>query len=217
MDKLYEGILEYLKLEDGKMAEYAFAQSGFLLSVNLFSNQKPIVNQEVFDIGNSIPEDNLSYIPSGDFITSYSLFLNHLVPSHLSSDKKDNYQKAVLAKIAAEKAFAERENPIQSGLRKQKSNVNPESENDLKQNYLEKIKQAESVVHNLLKQHQPIQRRSIPLNKAIGSQVPTLSQAMAEVSFITGARKIEGPNLYNMEVNSAPTQAERVLCTQVRS
>lgn len=204
MDKLYKGILDYLKLEDGNMAAYAFAQSGFLLSINLFSHQQPIVNQEVFEIGNSIPENNLSYIPNGDFITSYSLFLNHLVPSHLPPDEKENYKRAALAKIEAEKAFAERENTTPIRMRSQKFKGNPESGKDLNQNFLQKIKQAENVVHKLLKKHQPIQRRSTTFNKAKLSQVPTLSQAMAEVSFITGARKIDGLNLYNMEVNSDP-------------
>lgn len=205
LEKLYSGILGYLKLEDIDMDAYAFAQSGFLLNVNLFNNQQPIVNKEVFEVGNSIPENSLSYIPNGDFITSYSLFLNHLMPSGLLPEVEKRYQELALKKIAWEKAFVECNKTALSRSTDLKSNGSNSRRNDTNgENLLQKIIESEIEINKLLQTHDSKLKRSTSSNIAKASQLPILSQAMAEVSFITGARKIEGLNSYNMEVNSNP-------------
>jgi len=197
MNKLYLGILQYLNLQDTDMNKFAFAQSGFLINVNLFNDHQPIVNHEIFSIGNAIPDNNLTYIPNGDFITSYSLLLNHLVPSELSTFNQESYLQASLAKAASEKAIEVMIDNASDKIANQslQNNLNQISNfrsplNRLHQN----LKQSEQTVYSLL----PSQRS---LNTA---HIPTLSEAMAEVSFLTGARKIDGLNKYNMEVNSDP-------------
>ncbi|ARV05241.1 hypothetical protein BTO04_00390 [Polaribacter sp. SA4-10] len=211
MDQLYSGIIDFLKLEDVNMDAYDLAQSGFLMNVNLLNDQKPIVNQEIFDIGNSLPEDNLSYIPNGDLITSYSLFLNNLIPTDLPSDVKESYQKAVLEKVASEKAFIELKNISSDKSIFKKPGSSSSRSNDFKvqnQNLVQNIEQWENAVYNVLKNYKPIVKRSAFSSLAQSIQLPTLSEAMSEVSFITGARNIEHLNSYNMKVNSDPPKKD---------
>lgn len=122
-DVLYKKILGALGIDNLQEEGYNLSEAGFLRLVDLNNSNVAISNNNLYYLCNDTPSMNASYVPSGDLISSYSIFLNSLVPI--------------------------------------KSNQN-------------------------------------------STQVPSITEAMGAVSFLTGARNISSSTIYNMPVNTNP-------------
>jgi len=60
-----------------------FCSAGLTTPYALINSQNEIINDAVYQLGNSIPALSNSYIPYSDLFTSYQLFLNMLTPAML--------------------------------------------------------------------------------------------------------------------------------------
>ncbi len=187
-DVLYEELLEAVGIEELDMVKYSLSQVGFLRPTDLVNKQVAISNNNLFYLCNSLPAVSSSYIPSGDLINSYALFLDYLVPKAMSNDQ-----------MVQQTALIHKKNEIENQIHRIIPKKNSESKNMNIASLLEKIKAHENNIAQIIKSGSTV------ISNIVNPD-PSLTTARASVSFLTGARKIDGKNSYNMPVNTNPPE-----------
>ena len=197
-DNLYMELLKATRINKLDASKYNLAEVGFLRTVDIINKNKDISNNNLYYLCNNIPAVSTSYIPSGDLINSYSLFLNHLIPTNISKENKVAHAMLSSQKIEIEKQIT---NLVKEVRRK----------GDTKK--FDANKKYTDTIHGLLKSMRKHEARigqivntKMKTNQHVNSKNPNslLYEALAAVSFLTGARKINGENIFNMPVNTDP-------------
>lgn len=192
-DALYTTILKALNLDKLNPQEFLFSENGFLSGVDIMNTNQAISNNNIYRIGNAIPADSISYAPAGDLITSYALFLDNLIPDNLDKTTKDNYSTSIQNKIKLDNEITK--------LKSSEDNNKLESDT----RYANLLAQLQATMNNLHSMNNALLGLSTD-DEADKDQASPLFTAMGMVSYLSGARKIDGANKYNMKVqpNSDP-------------
>ncbi len=84
-DILYQKILEMLGIVNLTQEGYNLSEVGFLQFSDLANANEAVSNENLYYLCNNTPLLSSSYVPNGDLITSYALFLNNLSPASKQS------------------------------------------------------------------------------------------------------------------------------------
>lgn len=184
-DILFQSILNSLKI--GKLNRNVFnvSQIGFLRTIDIVNKIPAIRNQELERVCNSICDWVTAYVPNGDLVNSYALFLNYLNPNTTEvvadSIKKNNFHKRQL------------ENKLMQLIKQHRNEI----ENNRSKGFINKDN-SNAFWKSINRLLQELKETETTYTESAGQGFISVEQAKREVSFLTGARKIDGSNDYNM-------------------
>ncbi|WP_020537869.1 hypothetical protein [Lewinella cohaerens] len=190
--------------------DQAVSIAGTTLYADVANADAEITAESVFGIGNMLPAADPAYAPSGDLVTSYSLFLQNIdlggdtnpnlqsqinIASGNVSDNQTNYNSVQIAAYTQWKAFKEMSGS--SVAFPQWANANYPT-----------LAAAKSSLEGAVADYNQL------MVQAHGAGFQTLNAAQLAVGFNNGARDIMMKNVYNMAVKVGaiqPAGATKVL------
>lgn len=194
ISKFFDEIILLLAPPNMDFTNYVLSFSGFISLTNVLDENELVRNNTIFNLGNNLPALSASYTPKGDLITSYSIFLDYLVPNTFNENQKNIHTNYIKQKHFFESQIVNSTKPsFTKNFQSPNLAVNANVQFTTIDNLLQELGNIESKIQELHNNGSNFKSSRMESNQDIG-------YFRAAVSFITGARNLTDPNIYNMAV-----------------